>query len=147
MKKVGSLLMAALLTVLFAGCTVVRELPATDVPAAAEADRKLGGELLKHFLAGDADKVCALLPDDLREKLEPAKVRESRKAVMETLGTPVSYRYVTAQELPNFTMNLWAVRFRRVNDKTGKEFHSEALFRVITGTVDGKPVILTYSFL
>ena len=147
MKKVGSLLMAALLTVLFAGCTVVRELPATDVPAAAEADRKLGGELLKHFLAGDADKVCALLPDDLREKLEPAKVRESRKSVLETMGTPVSYRYVTAQELPNFTMNLWAVRFRRVNDKTGKEFHSEALFRVITGTVDDKPVIVTFNFL
>ena len=147
MKKVGSLLMAALLTVLFAGCTVVRELPATDAPAAAEADRKLGGELLKHFLAGDADKVCALLPDDLREKLEPAKVRESRKSVLETMGTPVSYRYVTAQELPNFTMNLWAVRFRRVNDKTGKEFHSEALFRVITGTVDDKPVIVTFNFL
>ena len=144
-KLLVSAAMLALVCIL-PGCTVIKELPPEAGPAEPDAEYELGRQLLEAFLVGDGGEFVSLLPEEAAEKFGVKEFENSRKAIAESLGEPISFSYVTDLELPVFTPHIWKVRFRR-QDRSGETFTSEALFRVITGTMDGKPVITAFQFL
>lgn len=129
------------------GCTVVREIPSNLRVQKENEEQILGRELLSAFIANRPDAFLALLPEEMRERFDKKDFERSRSALIEAIGEPVSFRYVTRLELTAFEPHLWAVRFRRVNPASKKEFYSEALFRVITGRIDGRPQIVNFKFL
>lgn len=111
-----------------------------------EEEFRHGRKLLKAFLANDGKAFVNLLPARLQKEFDRQKFDLTRKAVTESMGEPVSFRYVTALEMVSVTPHIWAVRFKRVSRDGKEEYFSEMLFRVITGTLDGKPHIIGFNF-
>ena len=63
------------------------------------------------------------------------------------MGEPISFQYVTSLELTTFTPYIWKIRFERTDPRNGKKFTSEILFRIVTGKLNGKPVLIGFQFL
>lgn len=130
------------------GCTTIRELPAearAAEPRGAEYD--LCRTLLTAFLKNDAKTFLAHIPADARERFNETAFNTTRKSVIESMGEPISFQYVTALELTAFTPHIWKIRFKRADARSGKEFTSELLFRIVVGTVDQKPTVISFQFL
>ncbi|MBQ9336249.1 MAG: hypothetical protein IJS14_03000 [Lentisphaeria bacterium] len=129
-------------------CTTIRELPMEQrkgEPQGAEYD--LCRDLLKAFMRNDGKTFLSYLPDEMREKFSEKQFKASRKSVIDSMGEPISFQYVTALELTAFTPHIWKIRFERTDPRNGKKFTSEILFRIITGKMNGKPVVIGFQFL
>ena len=134
--------------VLLPGCTTIRELPRETRKAEPQGARyDLCRELLKAFLKNDSKAFLSLLPEDTRKMLTKQQFEATRKSVVDSMGEPISFCYVTDLELAAFTPHIWKIRFKRTDAKSGKEFTSEVLFRIVTGTLDQQPVIIGFQFL
>ena len=133
---------------MLSGCTTIRELPREarqNEPQGAEYD--LCRTLLMAFLRNDAKTFVAHISPESREKFNEKSFAASRKAITDSMGEPISFQYVTALELTAFTPHVWKIRFRRTDERSGREFTSELLFRILVGTLDGKPVVISFQFL
>ena len=136
-------------TAVLTGCaTGVRELPAEVRKTEPQgADYEFCRELVIAFMKNDAKAFLAHLPEEARKKFGEKQFAASRKSILESMGEPISFQYVTALELTAFTPHIWKIRFQRTDPRNGKKFTSEALFRIITGKIDGKPVMIGFQFL
>ena len=147
MKWLYNVFLIAAVCVL-AGCTTIRELPMEQrkgEPVGADFD--LCRDLLKAFIRNDGKTFLSYLPDEMREKFSEKQFAASRKSIIDSMGEPISFRYVTALELTTFTPYIWKIRFERTDPRNGKKFTSEVLFRIITGKLNGKPVVIGFQFL
>ena len=145
-------LIAAVLTAAAAlsGCTVIKEYAPQEkaIAQVKPEEYELARALLAAFVANDAKAFIALLPDEKRTNFNAETFAKTRKSIVDSVGEPVSFTYLSALELPSLTPQIWKVRFRRVNYRNGKEFTSELLFRVVTGmTGKNTPVITAFQFL
>ncbi len=131
------------------GCaTGVRELPAEVRKTEPQgADYQFSRQLVIAFMKNDAKTFLAAMPEEARKKFNEKQFAASRKSILESLGKPISFSYVTSLEMTAFTPHVWKIRFERTDPRNGKKFTSEALFRVITGTIDGKPVLIGFQFI
>ena len=146
-----SALAAVLLAASVSACTTIRELPPVDSGAElsieAQEERDYSRKLLEAFLKNDASKFISLLSPEMKEEFGKDKFELSRKVITETLGEPVSFSYVTALEHVAITPYIWKVRFVLKN-KEGKEYYSEALFRVLAGhDTKGDVIVVGFNFL
>lgn len=133
--------------VVLAGCTTIRELPPEELRKQDDSPEfKVSRDLLLAMLRNDARAFVGMLEPDVRERFTVDNFRAARGNITRELGEPVSFRYLTTLEMNTFRPCVWAVRFKRVNPKTGKEFHSEVLFQVVTGRADGKVHIISFQF-
>lgn len=148
-RKVFLLILNSLAILFLSACASIRELPVekSNPQGGRTADYQLCRELLTAFLKNDGKQFVKLLPETLRSGFSVENFNATRKAVLKSAGEPVSFQYVTQLELMTFTPHIWKVRFKRTDLRTGKEYHSELLFRVIVGWVDHKPVITSFQFL
>ena len=135
--------------VLAGGCaTGVRELPAEVRKTEPKGtDFEFCRKLVIAFMKNDAKTFLAHVPEEARAKFNEKQFSASRKAIIESMGEPISFQYVTALELTAFTPHIWKIRFQRTDPRNGKKFTSEALFRIITGKINGKPVLIGFQFL
>ena len=131
-----------------AGCmTSIRELPQEEVKKQDESPEfKVSRDLLLAMLRNDAAAFVGMLEPDVRERFTVDNFRTARANITRQLGEPVSFRYLTTLEMNTFRPCIWAVRFKRVNPKTGKEFFNEVMFQVVTGRADGKVHIISFQF-
>ena len=126
------------------GCVVVREYaPETKKITVSKEEYQLARALLHAFIKNDAKNFVALLPEETQNKFTEKSFASTRKSVIDSLGEPVAFSYVTTLELAGFHPQIWKVRFRRFNVNRTKEFYSEALFKVITGMADKKEAVVT----
>ncbi len=149
MKK-SFLLSSLVVSLLTVGCTVVRELPSYEHPVDKQTESyALSHKLLTAFLKDDAKTFVGLLPPEGQKRFTEKDFATTRKAVVETMGTPISFKYVTTLEMDAFSPQIWKVRFERTGvRKKDETFHSEALFRVITGKTDDNTTVITaFNFL
>ena len=146
-----SALAAVLLAASVSACTTIRELPPdpadAELSVEAQEERDYSRKLLEAFLKDDASKFISLLSPEMKEEFGKDKFALSRKVITETLGEPVSFSFVTALEHVAITPYIWKVRFVLKN-KEGKEFYSEALFRVLAGhDTKGDVIVVGFNFL
>lgn len=146
-----SAIAAVLLAASVSACTTIRELPTDPVDAEltqeAQEEREYSRKLLEAFLKDDSSKFISLLSPEMKEEFGKDKFALSRKVITETLGEPVSFSYVTKLEHVAITPYIWKVRFVLKN-KEGKEFYSEALFRVLAGhDTKGDVIVVGFNFL
>ncbi|MBO5793202.1 MAG: hypothetical protein J6S54_12125, partial [Lentisphaeria bacterium] len=92
-----------------------------------------------------------LTPEN-QQKFDLKKVEDAYTEMSRSLGTPVSFSYLTELEFVTFKIYVWKIKFRRVGKEQGtgseKEFFSEALFRVISGrTAKDQVMIMGFNFL
>jgi hypothetical protein len=105
-----------------------------------------------NFVNKDFAKVCKNLSPENKKKFDTKKVEEVHAEISKSLGTPVSFTYLTELEFVTFKLYVWKVKFQRQgkDPETGeeKDFYSEALFRVITGRpARGEVMIMGFNFL
>ena len=146
-----SALAAVLLAASVSACTTINELPPdpadAELSVEAQEERDYSRKLLEAFLKNDSSKFISLLSPEMKEEFGKDKFELSRKVITETLGEPVSFSYVTALEHVAITPYIWKVRFVLKN-KEGKEYYSEALFRVLAGhDTKGDVIVVGFNFL
>ena len=145
-KRLTVMAITAALAALFSGCTVIREYTPEKAEVAAklpEPEYELARKLLQAFVKNDAEAFVALLPEETRKNFDVKKFRDTRKSIIDSIGEPISYSYMTTLELNVLHPQIWKVRFRRQNVNKTKEFTSEVLFKVVTGTIDKKEAVVT----
>lgn len=143
-RKFFILLVSAFLVSSFCGCTVVYEYaPAREEVKIAPAEQELARKLLQAFIENDAAGFVKLLPESMSSKFTEEAFAETRKAVIESVGEPMGYSYLTTLELAPLHPQIWKVRFRRSNVNNSKEFTSEVLFKVVTGMANGQEAVVT----
>ena len=146
-------LLIALFSILFlAGCkTTIQELPATVVAQEATTQsHKICRNLLVALMANDADKFTSYLSPDARENFNSDEFKRSLESVTKTLGTPVSFSYLTTLDFPILVPHIWKIRFVKELKKDDKiqKVYSEALFRIITGrSTDNSIFVIGFNFL
>ena len=143
------LFIATVLVTALCGCTVIREVqPRKESLTIKKQEYEIARNLLRAFVSDDGEAFVNLLPEETRTKFTVENFKNTRKAIVESVGEPVSYTYMTSLELPSLTPQIWKVRFRRTNVNKSKEFTSELLFRIITGMVSDKEAVITgFQFL
>ena len=138
-------------SMLLSGCATdkIQELPMEtgETEPQADADFEFCRKLVIAFMKNDAKSFLAHVPEEAREKFNEKQFAASRKAIIESMGKPISFRYVTSLEMTAFTPHIWKIRFQRTDPRNGKKFTSEALFRIITGKINGEPVLIGFQFL
>ena len=148
-------LLSVISTVLYVctGCATVRELPPEKrAGEPVNEEYKISRELLVCFMNNDPAGFCKKLSPENVKQFDVKKFEETRSDMARSLGTPVSFSYVTELEFVSFKLYIWKVKFKRIGKEreTGKEkeFFSEALFRVITGrTAQNQVLVMGFNFL
>jgi hypothetical protein len=136
-----------------AGCSTVSELaPEKRLGEPVTAEYKLSREILVNFINRDFEKCRTNLTPENQQKFDLKKVEDAYTDITRSLGTPVSFSYLTELEFVTFKIYVWKIKFRRIGKEKGtgkeKEFFSEALFRVITGrTSKDQVMIMGFNFL
>ena len=139
-----TLFCAVVISLAGSGCVVIKEYtPEKDAVKVAPQEYELGRKLLQAFVKNDAKGFVALLPAETRAKFTVDNFKQTRKSVLESIGEPVAYSYLTTLELSGLHPQIWRVQFERFNVNRSKEFTSEALFKVVTGMTDRKTAVIT----
>ena len=126
------------------GCVIVKEYaPEKEKIAVAPQEFELARKLLRAFVTNDGKTFVSLLPEETRTKFTVEEFAKTRKSLVESVGEPIEYRYVTTLELAALHPQIWKVRFKRWNVNRTKEFTSEIIFKVITGMFDKKEAVIT----
>lgn len=148
-----SFLLFAVVAAVFCGCATVKELPPEKRRGEPDApEYKLARQTLVHFMNNDAKGFTEKLTPENRKEFDVKKFEETRKHMQQSLGTPVSFTFLTELEFVTFKLYVWKIKFRRTgkDNETRKEkdFYSEALFRVIMGRSGrGQILVMGFSFL
>ena len=138
------LAVAALFLLIGSGCTVVREYtPDSKAVKAHPLEYEIARKLLHAFVKNDAKTFISLLPEETRKKFTVETFAKTRKSVLESVGEPVSFTYLTTLKLDALHPQIWKVEFRRHNINKTKEFTSEILFKVVTGMASPKEAVIT----
>ena len=147
LRNVAAAALPLLAAALFAGCTTISELPPEEVRKQGDTPEfVLGRDMLIAFLRGDARGFVSHLSPEVQKQFNAAKFKETRDNIVKNLGEPVSFRFLTTLEMTAIKPNVWAVRFKRVNPVSKKEFYQEVLFSIVTAEVDGKAHVLSFNF-
>lgn len=147
MKKSLTILLSGVL-LLTGACTTIRELPKQELQQELTTpEQKHCRELLICFLKNDAKGFIARLSEESQKTFTKEEFEASRKAITETMGEPVSFRYLTTLEFTALHPHIWTVCFER-KGRNGKTNRSEALFRITTGRDSaGNVLVLGFNFL
>lgn len=146
MKGNGILNLAALTAALLlgSGCVVVKEYaPDKENITVNKQELQIARELLQAFIKNDAKGFVALLPEETRSKFTEKNFASTRKSIIESIGEPVAYTYLTTLKLEALHPQIWKVTFRRSNVNNTREYTSEVLFKVVTGMVNNKEAVIT----
>lgn len=146
-KAVMMSLFSALAAFVLTGCVTVKEYaPQAEKLTVSKEEYELARQLLQAFVKNDADTFVSLLPEETRTKFTAEEFARTRKSLVESVGEPVEYGYLTTLELPALHPQIWRVRFKRSNVNRTKEFTSEILFKVVTGMIKKQAVITGFNF-
>ncbi len=146
-KAVMMSLFSVLAGLVLTGCVTVKEYaPQAEKLTVSKEEYELARKLLQAFVKNDADTFVSLLPEETRAKFTADEFAKTRKALVESVGEPIEYGYLTTLELQALHPQIWKVRFKRWNVNRTKEFTSEILFKVVTGTIKKQAVITGFNF-
>ena len=144
LSRIAMMLGASAVLSCAGGCVVVKEYaPPKETVSVKTQEYDLAKKLLQAFVKNDAKAFVALLPEETRSKFTEKSFADTRKAVLDSVGEPISYRYLTTLKLPTLSPQVWVVCFRRYNVNRSKEFTSEVLFKVVTGMTSSKEAVIT----
>lgn len=105
----------------------------------------IGRKILQSMQKSDY-KEFAKYVNDTENKISEEEFRVSGKNIRQQFGKITGYEYLTDVETPLMHNLIWKVQFER-EGKNQKIVKQELLFRLILGTINGKPHVISMSFL
>ena len=144
------ILFLLLLCLLLPACRTIHEESGTDVNRHEFSKdspelRQIGEELLKSIQDGNF-KQFAKYVNSGNDKITEEDFHLSEKNIREQFGKIISYEYLADLELPLMHNMIWKVTFER-EGKNQDRIKQELLFRLVLGTINGKPHIVSMGFL
>ena len=140
MKKIF-LLFGMLAAVFLSACTTIPKEDTTipAAPADCSAGVRLGDRLLTSIQANDFKEFHACLANGPASKLTVKDFKTSRESTLSQFGE----LNLTTPAVQNL---IWRVTFER-KGSDGKMIAQDLLFRLVAGTVDEQPTVLSFGFL
>lgn len=139
-----------LLLILFSGCCVLPNENEPDVNkreiAKDDPRLKLTGEKILQALQNKNYSEFAKFANEKENKITEEDFRTSEKNIREQFGKITGFEYLTDLELPLMHNMIWKVRFER-KGKNQETVRQELLFRLILGSINGKPHVISMGFL
>ena len=139
-----------LFLLLLPACCTIPEKGAQDVnkrefPKGDERLIQLGGNILRAMQKADY-KSFAKYVNEKDNKISEDEFRTSEKNIREQFGRITGFEYLTDLEMPLMHNLIWKVQFER-KGKNQETVKQDLLFRLVLGTIDGKPHIISMGFL
>ena len=135
---------------LFSACTVLPDSRAaaqeSSPSEASPAEIRIGNEILKAIKNNDFHLFQSCLKNGPAENLSRKDFEISRKNNEARFGELREFRFLDSLKTPTVRNLIWKAGFRR-RGSAGQIIDQELLFRVVTGTLDGKTVVLSFGFL
>lgn len=148
--KIQLLVLFTSAALLLSACTTVSSSYPKPQPVPLSGDCsqeiKLGGTLLNAVKDNDFQAFKECLKDGPAEKLTKNDFETSRNNSGNQFGKIKNFHFLTALKTPAVRNLIWKVTFER-KGSDGKTIEQELLFRLVTGMLDGKPVVLSFGFL
>ena len=116
-----------------------------EISNSDEQLKQLGTGILKALQQSDYQSFAKHVNND-ENKISEDEFQVSEKNIRNQFGRITGFEYLTDLETPLMHNLIWKVQFERTgeNQKTVKQ---ELLFRLILGTINGKPHVISMSFL
>ena len=132
------------------GCCLIHKDGKQDVSKRefSKGDERLkqfGGKILHSVQTGNY-KEFAQCVNEKDNKISEEEFRVSEKNIREQFGKITGFEYLTDLELPLMHNLIWKVQFER-EGKNQKSVKQELLFRLVLGTINGKPHVVSMGFL
>ncbi|HCG24973.1 MAG TPA: hypothetical protein DE060_02450 [Lentisphaeria bacterium] len=147
MKKIF-LLFGMLAAVFLSACTTIPKEDTTipAAPADCSAGVRLGDRLLTSIQANDFKEFHACLANGPASKLTVKDFKTSRESTLSQFGELKNFHFLTNLTTPAVQNLIWRVTFER-KGSDGKMIAQDLLFRLVAGTVDEQPTVLSFGFL
>lgn len=110
------------------------------------AGTALGNEMLGAIRGNSFQLFSKCLKNGPAAQMTLQDFRTSRENMRELFGTLKTFEFLTALRTPAVENLIWKVTFIKTG-KDGREITSQVLFRLVTGTDEGKSVVLSFGFL
>ena len=116
-----------------------------EISNSDEQLKQLGTGILTALQQSDYQSFAKHVNND-ENKISEDEFQVSEKNIRNQFGRITGFEYLTDLETPLMHNLIWKVQFERTgeNQKTVKQ---ELLFRLILGTINGKPHVIIMSFL
>ncbi len=149
--KIRILLAASGLLLLFSGCTVIPDSPARPSSPAAGGEEinpeiRIGNAMLEAIRKEDFRAFRNCLRGGPAEELSRRDFETSMNQSRTQFGTLRKFRFLTSLQTPAVRNLIWKTEFQR-KGSNGRRITQELLFRLVSGTLDGRPVVLSFGFL
>ena len=116
-----------------------------EISSGSESLKNFGNKILESLQKKDYSSFAKCV-DDKENKISEEEFRISEKNLREQFGRITGYEYLTDLELPLMHNMIWKVRFER-KGKNQDTVKQELLFRLVLGTINGKPHVISMGFL
>lgn len=141
-------LLSVLLLLLLSGCSVLdsgQDVNRRDLRVGDPRLKEIGEKILVSLQRGDYQEFAKYV-NEKENRISEEEFRISEKNIREQFGKITGFEYLTDLELPLVHNMIWKVRFER-KGKNQETVKQELLFRLILGTVNGKPYVISMGFL
>ena len=147
MIKLLFLLCSILLLALLPACrTIPPEARVTDNEEMDISKEIMIGEtILKGLQDNDFRILKPLLENGPMKSVVEKDFKSSEENMKQQFGELKSYSYLAELQTPMVRNLIWKVKFER-KGSSGKMIGQEILFRLVTGSSDGKTVVLGFGF-
>ena len=139
-----------LLLILLSGCCVIPDGKEPDVNkreiAKDDPRLKQTGEKILQALQNKNYGEFAKYVNEKENKISEEEFLVSEKNIREQFGKITGFEYLTDLELPLMHNMIWKVQFER-KGKNQETVRQELLFRLILGSINGKPHVISMGFL
>ena len=106
---------------------------------------RIGDAVLKAMKNNRYRELTLLLREGPLSGMSEQDFRTSERNMRERFGRIRSAEFLTELRTPLVRNLVWKVRFEREN-REGGTLEQDMLFRLVTGTLDGRPVVLNFGF-
>lgn len=114
--------------------------------AKGDSRLKTVGEKILTSLQNNDYREFAKYVNDKENKISEEEFQVSEKNIREQFGTIKGFEYLSDLEMPLVHNMIWKVQFER-KGKNQETVKQDLLFRLVLGTIDGKPHIISMGFL
>ena len=116
-----------------------------EISNSDEQLKQLGTGILTALQQSDYQSFAKHVNND-ENKISEDEFQVSEKNIRNQFGRITGFEYLTDLETPLMHNLIWKVQFER-EGKNQKTVKQELLFRLILGTINGKPHVISMSFL
>ena len=107
----------------------------------------MGNKILKAIRDNNYPHFIAPMTDEMKTNITQKDFNTSREGIEKNFGKIVNSHFLTSLKTPAVKNLIWTVTFERKSSDKKTTITQQLLFRLVTGTIDGKVYVTSLGFL